>query len=335
MKKILLIRTDRIGDIVLTTPMIKIVRDHFPKSHIAFLTGPQTQELVKGNPFLNEVIIYDKRKTHRSILKTILFAHELKRKHFDIAIVFNPSKRTHWITFLAGIPQRIGYHRKSGWLLTHALEDKKGEGLKSESFYNEDLLFFLNIQPLHSQALHFPSTQESDLKIDRLLKAHQIDGKFVVMNVSAGCPSKKWPPQNFAKLSQLLTQKLNLKIILIGQQKECETVQTMAHIPLIILAESLSFNELGSLFKRSFLHISNDTGPQHIAAAVGTPILTIFGRNLPGLSPQRWAPLGENHLYFHKDIGCNPCLAHECQLDFDCLKTIKPEEIFHAIQNRT
>ncbi|MBI3018923.1 MAG: hypothetical protein HYY61_03435, partial [Deltaproteobacteria bacterium] len=70
MKKILLIRTDRIGDVVLTTPVIKTVRDHFPKSHIAFLTGPQTQDIVHGNPFLDEVIVYDKYKRHQSILKT-------------------------------------------------------------------------------------------------------------------------------------------------------------------------------------------------------------------------------------------------------------------------
>ncbi len=332
--KILLIRTDKIGDVVLTTPIIKIVRDHFPQSHIAFLTGPQTQDIVKGNPFLDEVIIYDKRNKQRSILKTILFAYELRRKKFDIALLFNPSRRTHWLTFLAHIPQRIGYNRKGGWLLTHALEDKKWEGLKSESFYNEDLLFPFKIIPPHSQALHFPITQENDTAIDRLLKSHPIDGEFVVINVSAGCSSKKWPLQNFARLSQLLYQKLHLKIVLIGQQKDCDAVQTLANIPFVILAETLSLQDLGFLLKKAFLHISNDTGPQHIAAAVGTPIITLFGRNLPGLSPKRWAPLGKSHLYFHKDIGCNPCLAHECRLDFDCLKTIKPEEVFYAIQNR-
>ncbi|MBI3018921.1 MAG: glycosyltransferase family 9 protein [Deltaproteobacteria bacterium] len=148
-------------------------------------------------------------------------------------------------------------------------------------------------------------------------------------------PSKKWPLQNFAKLSQLLYQKLNLKIILIGRKKECEAVQTMTQIPLIILAESLPLQELGALLKKAFLHISNDTGPQHIAAALGTPIVTLFGRNLPGLSPQRWAPLGQNHIHFHKNIGCDPCLAHQCRLDFDCLKTIKAEEVFHAVQSYT
>ncbi|MBI2645798.1 MAG: glycosyltransferase family 9 protein [Deltaproteobacteria bacterium] len=338
MKKILLVRSDRIGDVVLTTPMIKMVRDHFPQSHIAFLTGPQTQGIVQGNPFLDEVIIYDKYKSHQSVLKTILFARKLKKKRFDLAIIFNPSKRTHWITFLAGIPQRIGYNRKGGWLLTHALEDKKGEGLKPESFYNEDLLSLLALAPRQSQDLHFPISQETENKIDRLLKTHQIDSKFVVINVSAGCPSKKWPLQNFAKLSQLLYQKLNLKIILIGQQKECETVQMLAQIPpddMVILAETLPLQQLGALLKNAYLHISNDTGPQHIAAALGTPILTIFGRNLPGLSPKRWAPLGQNHTHFHKNIGCNPCLAHQCQLDFDCLKTIKAEEVFHAVKNYT
>ncbi|MBI3018922.1 MAG: hypothetical protein HYY61_03430, partial [Deltaproteobacteria bacterium] len=106
---------------------------------------------------------------------------ELKKKQFDIALHFNPSKRTHWITFLAGIPQRIGYNRKSGWLLTHALEDKKWEGLKPESFYNEDLLSLLALAPSQSQALYFPISQESDNKINRLLETYHIDSKFVAI----------------------------------------------------------------------------------------------------------------------------------------------------------
>ncbi len=331
MNKILLVRTDRIGDVVLTTPVIKILRDRFPNAHLAFLTGPSTNSIVQGNPYLNEVIIYDKKNKHRSIWNTIKFSRELKQKNFDAAIVFNPSRRNHLFTFFARIPKRIGYRRKSGFLLTHSFEDKKSEGIKSESFYNEDLLQPLGIAPIHSRDLYFPLDDNHESRIDTLLKNAGVKAPFVTLNVSASCPSKRWPIQNFILLCQLIFEKLHYSIVLIGESSLCEEVVKKVHCPIISFDEKLSLQELAALLKKSKVHITGDTGPMHIASAVGTPIVSIFGRTLPGLGPTRWRPLKGNTTLFHKDIGCNPCLAHHCILDFDCLKATKVEEVFHAV----
>lgn len=335
MKKILLIRTDKIGDVVLTTPVVQIIRKRFPHAHIAFMTGIYTQELIQGNPYLNEVIVYDKHKKHKNYLQTFKFALRLKNKNFDAAIVFNPSHRNHWICWLAHIPKRIGYNKKHGFLLTHAYPDKKGEGLKSESFYNEDLLTELNIAPAYSKELYAAVTPRAENKIDELIKKNGIHFPFVAINVSAGCASRKWPLKNFSLLSHLIYKKLHLDVTLIGNFKECQEVQKYAKIPLWILAETLSLSELTSFLKKAFLHISSDTGPMHIASAIGTPVITIFGRSLPGLGPKRWMALKGNNTFFHKDIGCNPCLAHACQLDFDCLKATKVEEVFYVVKQYT
>lgn len=352
MKKILIVRSDRIGDVVLTTPIIKIIRDHYPQSHIAFLTGPKTIDLVEGNPYLNEVIIYDKYRLHKDFFKTILFSFALKKKKFDVALIFNPSKRAHWICWLANIPVRIGYSRKSGFLLTHRFKDKKGEGLQSESFYNEELLSVLGIPMRYSTELFVPDLdfrQNGSCRRNTPLFSQAAksgvpvsappilskfkDETFLVINPSASCPSKKWPAQNFALLCNLIFEKLNLHIVLIGNDEDCKKVQDLSRAPLNVLSENLKLNELASLFKKTCLHISGDTGPMHIASAVGTPVISIFGRNLPGLGPKRWAPLKGNNSYVQKNIGCNPCLAHDCHLDFDCLKTIKVEDIFKSVRN--
>ncbi len=335
MLKILLIRTDRLGDVLLTTPIIETIRHHYPQAHIAFMTTPLAQPVVHGNPYLNEVIVYDRKKKHKSIFKTLLFAVLLRKKRFDAAVVFNPNNRANWMIFLAAIPKRIGYSRKTPYLLTIRLKDEKYKGEKSEAFYNEDFLPFLGITPPQTREPRniFAAVSERDeKKIASFLKIRQIDKKFVVFNVSASCPSKIWPAKNFATLANLIYEKLNLDIILIGRQIDCERVKELSGIPLTIAAESFNLNELTALFKKAFLHITNDTGPVHLASFVNTPAIIIFGRSLAGLGPKRWAPLKGNNTILQKDIGCHPCLAHYCKIDFDCLKATKVEEVFHATQ---
>lgn len=329
MDRILLIRTDRLGDVLLTTPIIETIRKHSPQAHIGFMTTPLTQAVVEGNPSLNEVIIYDRKK---NVFHSILFALRLRKKHFDVAIILNPNNRANWIALLAGIPKRIGYSRKTSLLLTHKLADKKHEGKKSEAFYNEDFLSFLGIAAPQSRNIFFPLSEADEKNIGCFLKKYRIDKKFVVFNVSASCQSKIWPLQNFSVLANLVYEKLNLDIVLIGRNIDCERVKALARIPLTIAAETLSLNELAALFKKAFLHITNDTGPVHLASYVGTPVVVIFGRTLSGLGPNRWGPLRGNNTILQKNIGCNPCLAHRCNIDFDCLKATKVEEVFYAVK---
>ncbi|MBI4974600.1 MAG: glycosyltransferase family 9 protein, partial [Candidatus Omnitrophica bacterium] len=134
-KKILIIRLDRIGDVLLSTPVIKAVREAKPASHIAFMVQPYCREVVEGNPYLNEVIIYDKEEAEKGILGNLTFILNLHRHRFDLAIILHPTNRTHIITFLAGIPERVGYDKKMGWLLTKRIPHAKQFGLKHEIDY--------------------------------------------------------------------------------------------------------------------------------------------------------------------------------------------------------
>ena len=127
-KRILIVRTDRLGDVILSTPVITNLRQAFPEAHLAFMCRPYTREAVEGNPYLDEVIVYDKYHRHKSIIKTILFANSLAKKNFDWAIILHPTNRAHIITFFAGIPMRIGWNRKMGFLLTRRLPHNKQEG---------------------------------------------------------------------------------------------------------------------------------------------------------------------------------------------------------------
>ncbi|MFH1503825.1 MAG: lipopolysaccharide heptosyltransferase II [Candidatus Omnitrophota bacterium] len=327
-KKILIVRTDRLGDLILSTPVIANLRKAYPQTHIAFICRPYTKQVLEGNPYLDEIIVYDKYGKHKSLGASIEFAFCLSRKKFDWAIVLHPTNRTHFITFLAGIPLRIGWNRKMGFLLNKKIPHNKQQGKKHELEYTLSILRELNI-PITDKKTHFPIKQESEEKIGKILEDKVFLGeKLVVIHPCASCPSKRWPHDSFLKLISLLKAQ-NIKVAIISSESEKELGRKMAEEKGIIdLRAKLNLSQTASLIKRADLFISNDSGPVHIAAALNKPVISIFGRKDPGLSPLRWKPLGEKSFYIHKDAGCAKCLAHNCQKGFLCLKMIKPEEIY-------
>ena len=333
-KRILIVRTDRLGDIILSTPVIKNLRLAFPKAHLAFMCRPYTASVLEHNPYLNELIVYDKDNKHKSLLASLKFAFYLRKKKFDWAVILHPTNRVHIVTFLAGIPIRVGWDRKYSFLLTKKIRHNKQQGLKHELEYTLDILKPLGI-PVKSKEIYFPITETAHKRVVNLLKEEGLEDadKIIIIHPSASCPSKRWPQGNFCKLIELLKQKINAKIIIITSEDEKKfAAKIIESQDVIDLRGRLDVLEIGVLLKHSTLFISNDSGPVHIAAILGVPVISIFGRSDAGLSPTRWKPLNKDSFYFHKDIGCKICLAHNCQKGFLCLKEITPEEVaFKAI----
>jgi heptosyltransferase-2 len=332
MNRILVTRTDRLGDLVLSTPVFEALRQKFPEAHLACITLLENRAVVEGNPYLNEVILYDKLGSERGWFGNLRFAARLAGKRFDSVIHLHPTNRMHLVSWLARIPVRIGYRKKNGWALTHSIEDRKAEGTKHESEYNFDLLKFLEIEPPKKIAPHFPLKEKDRLSLALLLKTLGLDPErpYAVLNPSASCPSKIWPAQRFASLADRLEQERGLQVALIGaipDRRFAKKVEEFAGKPVIDLSGKLSLGALGWLLKGAKLLISNDSGPVHVARAVGTPVISLFGRNLAGLSPRRWGPLGEAGKVIHKEVACPVCLAHRCRINFLCLDVVTVEEV--------
>ena len=336
-RRILVTRTDRIGDLVLTTPVFEALRRKFPGAYLACLTFLENRQIVEGNPHLDQVILYDKGGSEKGWFGNFRFARRLAKKHFDTAIHFHPTNRMHWVSWLAGIPVRIGYRKKSAWALTHSMDDKKSEGLKHESEYNFELLKFLGVEPPERAKPYFPLKEKDQVSLHFLLRNLGLDGKtpYAVLNPSASCPSKIWHGERFARLADHLQEKLGLRAVLIGSRSDRrfsrKVKQSTAH-SVVDLTGKLSLGMLGWLLKQSSILISNDSGPVHIARAVGTPAVSIFGRNLAGLSPKRWGPLGEEARVVHKEVACPVCLAHECRINFLCLDVVSVEDVFEEVK---
>ncbi|MBN2453896.1 MAG: lipopolysaccharide heptosyltransferase II [Candidatus Omnitrophica bacterium] len=335
-KKILIVRLDRIGDVVLSTPVIKSLRDAYPDSHITMMVAPHAREIVEGNPYLNEVIVYDKSGPHKGIAGNAGFIQELRDKKFDIAIVLHPTNRAHMVVSLAGIPERIGYDRKAGFLLTKRIPHSKQFGMRHEIDYTLDLLRHIGIEP-KSKELYMPVNIASEHKIDGILKESGIKDSdiLVVVNPGASCASKRWRVERFADVANGLVEKYKARVAVISGNTDKKFGDRLASFitgRCVNLSGRTTIGDVASLLRRARLLISNDSGPVHISCAVGTPVIVIFGRNDRGLSPERWGPCGKNDIVLHKDVGCEICYAHNCRSEFKCLDSITSREVLEAAE---
>jgi len=335
-KKILIVRTDRIGDVLLTTPVIKALRDSLPQAYIAIMVNPSTLDIVKDNPYLDEVIVYDKENLHRGIWRNLKFVLGLRKKRFDLALVLHTKNRTNIICFLSGIKERVGfYNKKFGFLLTKKLADTKPRGEKHEVDYCLDVVRAIGVEP-KERRLFMPKDSDSEKYIDEILKENNISAKdkLVAIHPGASCISKRWFPERFAETADILIDEYNVKILVIAGEKDIlysKRVISKIRNKVIDLSGRTSLRQLASLLSRCSLLISNDSGPCHIATAVGCPVIAIFGRNQKGLSPIRWRPLGERDIVLHKEVGCSDCLAHNCNRNFACLKAITVRDVLLAV----
>ncbi|HXV28306.1 MAG TPA: lipopolysaccharide heptosyltransferase II [bacterium] len=336
--RILVTRADRIGDLVLSTPVFQALREKFPQSRIACLTFCENREIVEGNPHLDEVILYDKKGSVKGVWGNLLFAWKLRRKNFDAVIHLHATNRMHWVGWLAGIPVRMGYSRKCAWALTQAIPDLKSEGKKHEAEYNFDLLKPLGVDAPPKLEPFFPLQEKSEKSLEELCRRLEIpQGKpWIILSPSASCPSKIWPAERFGELADAIAARHDVTFLAIGSFKDrpfVEKAAQSASVPIHDLSGRLSLGMLGHLLSRVSLLISNDSGPVHIARAVGTPVISIFGRNQPGLSPARWRPLGEDSRVVWKDVGCAVCLAHNCEIGFLCLDAISVDDVLREVDS--
>lgn len=347
--RILIVRTDRIGDVVLSTPVIRVLRAAFPRAYLGMMVRPEHRELVEGNPDLNAVILYDKKGPQGSWVGTLRFARRLREQRFDTAVILHSTNRVILVSWLAGIRRRVGYARRMGWLLTHRLPYVKREGQRHELEYNLDLLRLIGVSPLVGRsgakpmgsggdggpALFVPARPEHSSRVEQVLRQRGVEegAALVVLHPGASCPSKRWPAERFAQVGDHLAARSGATVAVLtgaGEEEHGRAVLRHMRQPAIDLLGAFGLGETASLLRRARLLVSNDSGPVHLACAVGTPVVSIFGRWGGGLSPTRWGPTGRDSVVLHHDIGCRPCLAHRCTIGFKCLEAVTVEEVTAA-----
>lgn len=303
MRSILFIRTDRLGETLLNLPAVAALNAAWPDASITLLTHPDLRPLLEQALGVDRVLTCATDATPWWM--TALRMRRLLRSHrFDVAMVSNPQKAIHLGVWLARIPRRVGYARKWGrWLLTHRLEDRKGLGDRHEVEYNCDLLKPLGVPAVEAPRL-FPAFEREQAEVGRLLSGQGIDPvrPFMTVHPWTSNPAKQWPTERFAAVIESAGRS-GIPVAVIGGAEErlraTEVVRRTGG-PVADLVGALSLTQLAALLQRAKLLLSNDSGPVHLAAAVGTRTLVLFGSSEPGTGPRRWGPWGTGHTVIAK-----------------------------------
>ncbi len=333
-KNIVIFRTDRIGEVLLSTVAADAITERHPGASVSFVTSEYSKPLVEGRNNIKKIITVDTFKKNNWFLRAVDLAILLRKSRFDAAIVLNPHKMLHLACFLAGIPDRIGYDRKWGFLLNRKIHDERERGEKHEIEYTMDLLRLTGIESGAPAPRLSVERKDKDV-VEKLLAEKGVipDRPLVVIHPGSSNPAKIWPRERYAELIRRLRKEAGCNVAVLGSREERDLtggILKKSGTDVLDFTGILDLKELAALIKRSKLFIGNDTGPMHMAAALDIPVIAIFGRNMPGTGPTRWRPWGEKHVVFHEDPGCDPCYDAACPYDHRCLRAITVEEVFNA-----
>lgn len=272
------------GDLLMTLPVVRSLRRSFPKTKLVLLMKQELHPLLEGHPDLDGIIPYDSSEG-QGWRATLQWGKRLKAHRFDTVLIANPTRLFHVASFLAGIPRRIGYRRKWGFLLTAGIPDTKAARKGHEADYNLELLPLLEI-PSSSAELVLSVSPEQEKEA-----AQWLEPGSVALHPWASNPAKALPLSFFEETARELASK-GVKLLWIGEPGPGEKPPSKEGA--IDLTGQVPLRLLPALLKQCALLISNDSGPVHVAAGVGTPALVVAPEShRPAL--ERWAPLGKGH----------------------------------------
>jgi heptosyltransferase-2 len=335
MEKILIVQTAFLGDVILTTPLIKATKKIYPDSYLSFLLIPETKDVLANNPKLDEIIIYDKRDKEKGIADFFSLVKRIKSKSFDKALIPHRSLRSASLCFLSKIPKRIGFDTSAGsFLFTNKVKYQKNQ---HEIERNLSLLNNFKDKKEYFPEL-FPSPDDFD-KVETFLRDQNLDTKEKIVGIAPGSvwATKRWLPERFAQVADLLTDELHTGIVLLGSKEDeelCFQISDLMKTKPVIAAGKMSILQSAALISKCRVIISNDSAPVHMAVAMRTPVVEIYGSTVPQFG---FAAYGKNDLIIEKPLYCRPCGIHgknKCpEKHFRCMKEITTQEVFEAVKS--
>lgn len=339
--RILLTRLKFIGDIVLTTPLIRTIRERFPSAYIAYLGDAQAVSLLQGNPYLDEVIPFD--FTRIAAIQQARLFFLLNRRHFDLAIDLFSNPRSALLSFATGARVRVGGDfRWRGKLYTVRIRDDGAP--KSAIAFHYQSLTAVGIQPKYYQPEIFLSEDEKR-EARRYLEWQGIDLSSPLIGLHSGgtWPAKLWPAERFADLADLLSAKVHAQILLTKGPKDGDVASKVENgsVGKVLSLPVLPLRQLAAMISVCSVFVSNDSGPMHIGPAVGTPTVGLFG---PG-EEEIWFPYTESfpggssrHAALRQNVPCHPCHLNVCNREgegyMECMKLLAVKEVFDAVHKR-
>ena len=331
LQNILIIKLRHIGDVLLSTPVLRGLRAAFPDARLTMLVNRGTEGVLAHNPDVNEVLCLEKGSWNAQLK----FVQLLRGRAFDGVIDLTDGDRSAAISLATGAPVRIGFNAEHRWRGLFYSQVAKPRPMDQHRVdYDLCALRALGLDPKPGTPTLYPSPAEEQvveawLQETGLLSA-QGSPLLVLLQPGARYSLKVWSSERFAQLADRLADRFACQILLGGDQREREVAEQVArkvHCSPKVVAGKFSLLQFASLAKRCALFVGNDGGAMHIAATMGTPVVALFGPTYP----QRWGPRGGPTEVIYKGLDCRACYHPTClRGDDSCMQQITVDEVFTA-----
>jgi len=328
-ENILVIRPGAMGDVLVATPVLSNLKSAFPKSRIAFLVGKKYADVLKANPYIDELIEFDRESVGRfwgigRLRRELAFLASIRARRFDLALDLLGNLRTAILCAASGAKERVGYtYRIRKFFYNRKVAARNPQYVVD---FNLDSLRMLGV-PIEDKDIHLPADESDLVFAEEWLAKSGADRDRLLIGLfpGGGWSSKRWPEEHFARLGDILSSRLNASVLVMGgpQEKSSvkEIVSSMSSMPFEV--ESLPLSRFAGLISKLHLFISNDSGPRYLAVAAGVPSIGLFGPT-EALNAN---PTDSIHSAITYGGVCLACNKLTCA-DQTCMKRISPEAVF-------
>lgn len=328
--RILVVRTDRMGDVLLSTPVPRALKKACANDHVTMMVSPYARPVVEKNPYVDDIFEYASDESDHDLIG------RLKRRNYDVAILLHPTFRLAWVLARAHIPRRIGTASRLYSVL-----------------FNERVFLRRSVSTLHEAECNlamvkglcevgedwfpeiFIDDEERNSARESLKKLGLNSKRFAVIHPGSGGSARNWPVHCFSSFADAVDSRMGMKVLVTGGPGEEELVSKMTSLmsstPVTVIG-GFGIRELAAVLESARLLVTNSTGPMHLAAAVGTPVVAVFCP-LVGCSPSRWGPVANGNVVLMPDVAtCKKCIGEKC-VYYDCMERVSVDSVLGAAES--
>lgn len=332
-REILVIRTAYMGDVMMTVPILKPLKGKYPHARLSFLTSTKAKEILENNPYIDDILTYDPFWFYPAKKTEYLeFISRIRKKTFDLVIEARGDIRDLlFIVFPLKAKFKVGFNfGGGGFVLSHSVPYT---GIKHKIEYHLDIVRYLGCKVEDIEWGVYLTSDEKN-RIKEIMSEHGIKQPFISVHPGARHPLRRWFPERYAQLYDMIPEKYNIPIVILGAKGEedlVDNIRTQMHHKPVSVAGKLTLRELSGILSESLLFICNNSGPMHIAASMKVPTVVIHGP-----SKSYWdAPYGNIHRIVEKDFQCrNGCDEDACnhQTFKECMEKIQVDDVLTAVR---
>ena len=343
---ILIVKLSAIGDVIHTMPALNAIRSHFPDAHITWLVEEDAASLVEGHEALNRVLVSKRKRWMRGLRSSSFFSttseiyrfiKELRDTDYDMILDFQALLKSGVLIALARGKRKIGFgkgleHMEHSYIFL----SERIPAVDMEIHALSRGMMFIDALGIPSNMVEYklPVSRHDYEKVDGLMRTYGLLGAkpLIAINPVAKWETKLWANKKFSQLADILIDRYDAKIVFTGGPDDRPTIKDIMAVMkghAVNLAGHTTLKMLAALYEKMVFVVSTDTGPMHMAAAVGTPVVALFGPT----APWRTGPFGSIHQIVRAELDCAPCFKRECKT-IDCMEQISVQQVIDAIQSR-